>query len=275
MKIAIDLGGTNIRVGVIDEGKVVRKISKPCPSKGSEEEVLFFLIKLIEEEIPQQLDGIGIGVPSVVDTERGIVYNVANIPSWKEVHLKDILQQKFNVPVFVNNDSNCFALGEKLFGEGVPYSDMIGITLGTGVGAGVIIDGKLYNGSNTGAGEIGSLAYLDSDYEHYCSSDFFVNYYNTTGKEAYEKACAGDSGTLAIWHEIGIHLGNLMKAVLYTYDPEAIVLGGGVATAYPFFSESMLATMSDFPYKKTVDGIKILISKKEDISLLGASALIV
>ncbi|WP_321426089.1 ROK family protein [uncultured Bacteroides sp.] len=275
MKIAIDLGGTNIRVGVIDEGKVVRKISKPCPSKGSEEEVLTFLINMIEEEAQQQFEGIGIGVPSVVDTEHGIVYNVSNIPSWKEVYLKDILQQKFNVPVFVNNDSNCFALGEKLFGECISYSNIIGITLGTGVGAGVIIDGKLYNGVNTGAGEIGSLAYLDSDYEHYCSSDFFVRYYNTTGQEVYKKACAADSDALAIWNEIGTHLGNLMKVVLYTYDPEAIVLGGGIATAYPFFSESMLTSMSDFPYKKIVDNVKILISKKEDISLLGASALVV
>ena len=274
MKIAIDLGGTNIRIGLVENGKVIRKVCKPCPSKESETEVLSFLIKLIEEEMPEQLDGIGIGVPSVVDIESGIVYNVANIPSWKEVHLKEILQQKFNAPVSVNNDSNCFALGEKLFGEGIPYSDMIGITLGTGVGAGVIIDEKLYNGSNAGAGEIGSLSYLDHDYEHYCSSGFFVNYYNMTGKEAYEKACAGDSCALAIWNEIGTHLGNLMKAVLYTYDPEAIVLGGGVATAYPFFSESMLSAMSDFPYKKTVDDIKVLISKNEDISLLGASALV-
>ena len=275
MKIAIDLGGTNIRVGVIENGKVVHKVSAPCPSKASEEEVLSFLIMLIKDAMPSNPEGIGIGVPSVVDTERGIVYNVANIPSWQEVYLKDILEQKFEIPVFVNNDSNCFALGEKLFGECVPYSDVIGITLGTGVGAGVIIDGKLYNGVNTGAGEIGSLSYLDYDYEHYCSSGFFVKYHNTTGKDAYEKAITGDAQAKTVWKEIGAHLGNLMKAVLYTYDPEAIVLGGGIASAYPLFSESMFNAMSDFPYKKTVENIKILVSQKEDISLLGASALIV
>jgi len=275
MKIAIDLGGTNIRVGAIENGKVVHKVSAPCPSKAGEEEVLSFLIKLIEDAMPSNPEGIGIGVPSVVDTEHGIVYNVANIPSWQEVHLKDILEQRFKIPVFVNNDSNCFALGEKLFGECVPYSDVIGITLGTGVGAGVIIDGKLYNGVNTGAGEIGSLSYLDYDYEHYCSSGFFVKYHHTTGKEAYEKAIAGDVQAKTVWNEIGAHLGNLMKAVLYTYDPEAIVLGGGIAAAYPLFSESMFNVMSDFPYKKTVENIKILVSQREDISLLGASALVV
>lgn len=225
--------------------------------------------------ITPEVDGIGVGVPSVVDSLRGIVYNATNIPSWKEVHLKDILQHRFSVRVFVNNDANCFALGEKLFGEGMPFRNIVGLTLGTGVGSGIIIDGKLYNGRNTGAGEIGSLPYLDSDFEHYCSSGFFVDHYQITGKEAAQRAAQGDPAALELWQVFGSHLGQLMKVILYTYDPEAIVIGGGIASAFSYYAPAMWESMNDFPYAQTLRGLQVRVSKKADISMLGASALVV
>ncbi|WP_321333484.1 ROK family protein [uncultured Bacteroides sp.] len=275
MKLAIDLGGTNIRIGQIEGGSVVRKTGIPCPSQESYSEVLSRIEVLIEQMMTGQVEGIGIGVPSVVDSEKGIVYNVANIPSWKEVHLKAVLQEKFSVPVYVNNDANCFALGEKLFGEGTSFNNVVGLTLGTGVGTGIIINGKLYSGHNTGAGEIGSLPYLKRDFEYYCSSAFFVDNYQISGKEAAERAACNDTFALNIWKDFGVHIGNLMKAILFTYDPEAIIIGGGIATAFPFFVESMKESMSTFPYPETLKRVRIVVSKNENISLLGASALIV
>ena len=274
MKLAIDLGGTNVRIGLVDNGTVVRKIVEPCPSDLPCEEGVQYIISLIETVMSPSVESIGIGVPSVVDSKRGIVYNVANIPSWIEVPLKDILEEKFHIPAYVNNDCNCFALGEKLFGEGVPFNDMIGVTIGTGVGSGIIIDGQLYNGNNTGAGEIGSLPYLAHDYEHYCSSGFFTRYHHITAQEAHEKAKAGDERALEIWNTFGIHFGNLVKAILFAYDPQAIILGGGIASAFPFFEKTMHETIASFPYGETVNKLKIIISRKENISLLGASALI-
>lgn len=274
MKLAIDLGGTNIRIAQVVDGEIVDKTAIPCPSKESYNEVMLHIEGLIESMMTSEVEGIGIGVPSVVDAVRGIVYNPTNIPSWKEVHLKEILERQFSVPVFVNNDANCFALGEKLFGEGVPYRDVVGLALGTGVGSGIIIDGKLYNGRNTGAGEIGSLPYLDSDFEHYCSSGFFVDHYQLTGKEAAARAAQGDPTALEIWQAFGFHLGNLMKAVLFTYDPQTIVIGGGIASAFPYYESAMRASMSNFPYAETLKGLQVLVSKKPDISMLGASALI-
>ena len=274
MKLAIDLGGTNIRIAQVVDGEIVAKKVIPCPSKESYDEVMLHIESLIVRMMTPEVEGIGIGVPSVVDAVRGIVYNATNISSWKEVHLKEILQHLFFVPVFVNNDANCFALGEKLFGEGVPYRDVVGLALGTGVGSGIIIDGKLYNGRNTGAGEIGSLPYLDSDFEHYCSSGFFVDHYQLTGKEAAARAAQGDPAALEIWQAFGFHLGNLMKAVLFTYDPQAIVIGGGIASAFPYYESAMRASMSDFPYAETLKGLQVFVSKKPDISMLGASALI-
>ena len=128
---------------------------------------------------------------------------MANIPSWQEVHLKEILENDFSVPVAVNNDANCFALGAWRYGEGKGTQNMVGLTIGTGIGAGIIIDGKLYNGVNTGAGEIGSLPYLDADYEFYCSSRFFSKLHGDTGANFAKLALAGDKEALAVWQEFG------------------------------------------------------------------------
>lgn len=262
-----------MRVGAVREGEIIRKLVKPCPSTLPCEEGVDYLAAMLSELMEPAVESIGIGVPSVVDAARGIVYNVANIPSWQEVPLKDMLEQRFGVEVCVNNDANCFALGESSFGEGRPYADLLGITVGTGVGAGVIINGRLYNGRNTGAGEIGSLPYLEADFEHYCSSGYFTRYHGITGKEAADRARAGDAQALKIWHDFGTHMGNLMKAVMFAYDPEAVILGGGIADAYDFFEKSMKNTICSFPYLESIKNMRILVSRNENISLLGASAL--
>jgi glucokinase len=273
MRIGIDLGGTNIRAGVVERGVIVDKLSAPCKAEMPEQAVINQLKEMISALLVPGIESIGVGVPSVVDVERGIVYNVANIPSWKEVHLKRLLEKAFRLPVAVNNDCNCFALGEYHFGTGKNYNDMVCLALGTGVGAGIIINGKLYTGHNAGAGEIGCLPYLAHDYEYYCSSSFFVREHGTTGKEAFEKGCAGDPHALNLWRETGVHIGNLIKAVLFTYDPQAIILGGSIANAFDFFSEKMYENLKHFPYPETVARITILRSQKEDVTLLGAAAL--
>jgi glucokinase len=189
------------------------------------------------------------------------------------VHLKSILEKEFHLPVAVNNDCNCFALGEYHFGTGKIYQNMVCLALGTGVGAGIIINGKLYTGHNAGAGEIGCLPYLAHDYEYYCSGCFFVKEHDITGKEAYERGCAGDPHALHLWRETGAHIGNLIKAVLFTYDPQAIILGGSIAHAFDFFRETMYESLKRFPYPETVERIAILPSQKKDVALLGAAVL--
>ena len=271
MRIGVDLGGTNIRAGLVDGQKIIRKAKVACPAKGSCEEVIETVAGLINEVMCPEVESIGIGVPSVVDTRRGIIYNVANIPSWVEVHLKDILEERFGVTVNINNDSNCFTLGESRFGKGQGFTDMVGVTLGTGVGAGVIIGGKLYEGRNAGAGEVGCLSYLDKDYESYCSTPFFVAH-NTTGAELSAKAEAGDAEAIALWNEFGHHLGELAKAILFAYDPEAIIFGGGIAAGYPHFEAALRERITTFPYETAKD-VKIFFSTDGDMALYGASAL--
>ena len=273
MKIAIDLGGTNMRVGLTNGATVVDTVIEPCPAKEPEEVVLDQLKRQISQLMCTDVTGIGVGVPSVVDCKRGIVYNVANIPAWKEVHLKDILEKEFGVPVAINNDANCFALGAWRYGEGQGTNDMVGLTMGTGIGAGIIIGGKLYNGVNTGAGEIGSLPFKDADYEFYCSSRFFCKLHGDTGANFGKRAQAGDEDALAVWQEFGENVGELIKAVLFTYAPEAIIIGGGIASAFSLFETAMRKKLESFPYPENVAATRILPSTLPNAAMLGASIL--
>ena len=271
MKIGVDLGGTNVRAALVNGTTVIRKEKASCPAKGTQEEIIEAIAVLIDPLVCEEVTSIGVGVPSVVDTHRGIVYNVANIPSWQEVHLKDILEERFGIPVHINNDANCFALGESRFGQGRGYKDVVGVTLGTGVGSGIIIGDHLYEGRNAGAGEIGCLNYLDKDYESYCSTPFFVAH-NTSGAELSAKAQAGDAEAIALWNEFGQHLGELAKAILFAYDPEAIIFGGGIAAGYPHFEAALRERIQTFPYETGKD-VKIFFSTDGDMALYGASAL--
>ena len=274
MLIGVDLGGTNIRAGLIDEGVIKTVNQALLTSKHSVQDTIAQLISILSPLMNPDVEGIGLGVPSVVDIEKGIVYDVVNIPSWKKVELKKILETEFNLPVRVNNDVNCFALGEHKYGQAKMFSSFVAMALGTGLGAGIIINNTLYAGNNCGAGEIGAIPYLDKDFEFYTSSAFFENMFSTTAFKAHEAALKGDLKALEIWNKYGFHLGNVIKAVAYTYDPEAIILGGSISKAYSFFEMSMKNAMSDFLFPETIKKLKILRSTTQNIALLGAAALI-
>ena len=266
MFIGIDLGGTNIRVATIEDGKILQMQAEPTCAKGAETVVLEQMARLIAAVLTPEVKGIGIGVPSVVDREKGIVYNVVGIPSWKEVHLKDFLEERFHLPVAINNDANCFALGVARYGSLRASKEIFCVTLGTGVGGSLVLDGCLYNGHNTGAGEIGSIPYLDKDYEYYCSSRFFVGK-GTTGKEA---AAAGPS---PLWEEFGTHVGKLVQLILYAFDPEAIIVGGSIAKAFPLYESAMWKEVRNFPYPASVENLKIGPADVNDAGILGATLL--
>ena len=273
IKLAIDLGGTNIRIARVENGQCTDHRSIPCPANEEASVVVDHLSQLIEGLIDERVKGIGIGVPSIVDAQAGIVYDVANIASWKEVHLKALLEEKFHVPVAVENDCNCFALGECMFGAGRDCSNMVGVTIGTGIGAGIIIDRKLYGGLYRGAGEVGTLPYRDADFEHYCSSFFFKDKGIDAGEWA-EKARRGEQAALCIWDEFGGHLGELVKVIMFTYAPQLIVFGGGISSAFPLFRKGMEKALRDFPYYRILNHTKITPSELKNANLLGASSLL-
>jgi glucokinase len=271
--IGIDLGATNIRGAVVKDSSPGAIISSRIKSDGSVDEVMEDVFAVIDGLIDGTVEAIGIGVPSVVDVAEGIVYDVQHIPSWKEVHLKSILEARYNIPVFVNNDANCFALGELYFGKAKGSDSMIGLTLGTGLGAGVIINKKLFSGYNCGAGEIGCLDYLDNNLEYYCSGSFFQNVHGLNGLQVYEDAQQGKEYALKLYAELGVHIGEAMKIVMYTYDPQIIVMGGSVSHGVEYFHHTMWQQLKTFAYQKSVERIKIEVSELENSAILGAAAL--
>jgi glucokinase len=278
--IGIDLGATNIRGAVVsgggtgvNGGLLSDIVSVRIHSDGSVEDVMGDIYGLIDGLIDPDVAGIGIGVPSVVDVEAGIVYDVQYIPSWVEVPLKRLLEGRYGKPVFVNNDANCFALGEYHFGKGRGAGSMIGLTLGTGLGGGVIIHNKLFAGYNCGAGEIGLLPYKGNVLEYYCSGSFFKNVYGLDGVEVFDAALRGDARALKLYSELGVHVGQGIKAVIYTYDPELIVLGGSVSQAYDLFKETMWKEIRTLVYAKTLERIRVEVSELANSGILGAAAL--
>ena len=274
MNIGVDIGGTNLRAGIEVGGMITRQHQVLLKNKESLSSTLLQLMDLIRPLTKYPVKGIGIGVPSVVNVDKGIVYNVMNIPSWEEVALKDIMQNEFNLPVSINNDVNCFILGEHRFGLAQKYKSVIGMTIGTGLGSGIIIDNHLYAGNNCGAGEIGMLPYRDSILENYVSNRFFEDNLGINAFDAHKAAIDGKSNALETWKEFGVHLGAVIKALMYTYDPEAIVLGGSITKANQFFKPSMLESLRDFAYPESIRRLTLLLSEDDNIALLGASALL-
>ncbi len=271
--IGIDLGATNIRAGLV-QGSVIANIqSKRINSAGSVEDVLADFYTLIDVLIDAEVRAIGVGVPSVVDLAKGIVYDVQHIPSWKEVPLKTILEAKYKIPVFVNNDANCFALGEYHFGKGNGIENMIGLTIGTGLGAGAIVNKHLFAGPNCGVGEFGMVDYLDHNYEYYASGQYFSHVYQLNGEAVFEKAKSGDLIAQQYYAELGTHLGNAIKLIMYTYDASYIVLGGSVRHAYAYFQKTMWERIKTFAYSHSVANLKIELSELENAGILGAAGL--
>lgn len=269
--LGIDLGGTNLRGGIVKENQLSTILSERIGAHASAEKVLQDFFYFVDRLITPSTNAIGIGVPGLVT--NGTVFDVVNIPSWKEISLQKLVEQRYHIPIAVNNDANCFALGEFYFGKGKGYDSMIGLTIGTGLGSGIIIDKKLFAGNNGGAGEFGMIEYLDKCYEYYASGQYFRNVYNVDGETVFENAKKGNTHALKMYEEMGMHLGNAIKAILYATDVSLIVLGGSVSKAFPYFSKTMWTQIETFAYKRAIKNLQIEVSELENSGILGAAAL--
>ncbi|VAW10558.1 hypothetical protein MNBD_BACTEROID03-1768 [hydrothermal vent metagenome] len=271
--VGVYLDGRNLIAGKVKKGEIVKSITKRVDYNASEDYLIEEVINAINEVIDDEVMGIGIGAPSVVDVEKGIVYSVRQISSWKEVHIKDILENHFNLQVYVNNDANCFAVGEKYFGLAKNYENIVSLILDIGVGAGIIFKGHLYSGTNCGAGEFGSTPYKDHDFEYYCGERYFGEKYGLSSDVLYQRALKKDKIALAIYEQYGRDIGHLIMSIMFTVDPEVVILGGSIARAFPFFEKEIHKTLKTFTYQHSLKKFKILHSENEGIAILGAVAL--
>jgi glucokinase len=271
--LGVDLGGTSVTVGTVLEETVQRVTSRRISAQAAEEVVLAEVIDTIAELFDDSVQGIGCGVPSVVDVDTGVVYDVENIPSWREVPLRAALEQRFGVPSYVNNDANAYVVGEHVFGKGRGFRHVVGMTLGTGLGVGVVTNGTLYAGANCGAGELGVMPYKEHTVEAYAAGQFFPRECGVSGDVAYQRARAGDPEALGWFESYGGELGDAIMIVLYAFDPEAIILGGSISVAFDLFERGMRERLRSFAYPHVVQRLVIEPSELQNAAVLGAAAL--
>ena len=272
--LGLDIGGTGIKGGILIKGHLEDIRSIPTPALESKAFILETIASFIDTYTHYDFVGIGIGIPGLVDTRDGIVIGLSNIPSFQHVELRKFISERFSKPVFVNNDANCFAIGVHKYGVGKPYKNLVGITLGTGTGGGIVINGHLYSGLFSAAGEWCGAPYLDHNYEYYCSGKFFQNFYHSKPKALAKLALAGDPIANKAFDEFGQHLGELLKMIMYSLSPEAIVLGGSIRKTYPLFKKSLFKTLECFTYPSVLADMKILISELDETAIHGAVALV-
>ena len=272
--IGVDLGGTNIRAGRIMDDVIEVQNQVKTPKNAKDEWATVDAIKeVILTVMNEHVEAIGIGVPSVVDRVRGIVYDVTNIPHWKEVHLKKALEKAFEIPVYLDNDANCFALAERYFGVGQDFENFVGLTIGTGLGGGIIQQGKLLKDANCGSGEFGTLPYKDQTVEYYASGSFFSNVYGIDGGEMYRRALQQDPEAMEAYRQLGKHLGEAVKMVVLTLDPQMIVFGGTVAEVHTLYEEALWTNLQDFAFPSSIKNLQLFFSKMEHPGILGAASL--
>lgn len=271
--VGVDLGGTSLRAGRVEGGRVVAHAARPTPARAAAGEVVDAVISAIEEVLSPGTRAIGVGVPSVVDVESGVVYAVENIPSWTEVPLGALLEARFGLPVRLNNDASCFALGEHRFGKGRGVRSLVGMVVGTGLGTGLVLDGRLHCGANCGAGELGAVPTRGRTHEWFASGSRFLREHGVDGATLHARALAGDANALRAFEAFGRDLGEVVALALYAYDPEMVVLGGSVSRAYPLFEAGLLEALRSFAYQRSVARLRLEVSEEPHAALLGAAAL--
>jgi len=272
--IGVDIGGTKMHFACVTNGLVQKEFRCPTDAMRSQDEIIADIVNGIRQVQVAEVDGIGIGVPGLVDVVNGVVYNVQNIPAWRNVELAKKLKAVFDIPVFLGNDANCFALGEKFFGKGQPYSNLVCIALGTGVGGGVIINDSLILGNCSIAGEFGGIKYLDSDFENYCSGKFFKNTYCIEGGVLAQMASEKDPAALEAFDAFGVHVARLIETIILSHGPDAIIIGGSLSKSYSYYKESMTQELMKFPHQHVLEATVIEVNNSSLIPVLGAAALV-
>jgi glucokinase len=260
LAIGIDFGGTSVKTGVLYRGNLIEE----APRIDTQEyEVASPLIHRINETITELrkkhpgIEAIGVGMPGFVDFPTGMVHNLTNVKGWQNVYLKRELNELTNLPVTVENDANCMAYAEWKRGAGRGMNHLVAITLGTGVGGGLVVNGHMVRGADFVAGELGqsSIDYQGPDgaygnrgsLEDYVGNQQITDLAHAAYTEAGQKkdrsdcepahlttlALSGDLIALAIWDQVAKMLSTALMNCCWLLNPEAIIIGGGVAKAGP------------------------------------------
>jgi len=310
--IGIDLGGTNVKIALLKNVNIiVQKTSIETDKHKGRSKLIAEIIKIIKQLIKDnklkksQIAGIGIGVAGPINFDRGFIHNLTNIKGWKNTPLKQMLTKKIGIRTFVDNDVNVVTLGELAFGAGRGFKDILCLTLGTGVGGGIVLNGHLYRGPNFTAGEIGHIPISITGpkcncggtacIERYVGNKFIIQrakelvknnkkslifkYANNqiskiTPKIISQAASDKDKTALLIWREVGNYLGIALSGLVNTLNPELIIIGGGVAKAGKPLFDSIKKTIKLRSMKNPASFVKVVPALLgEEAGIVGASVL--
>lgn len=311
--LGVDFGGTRIKIGVVDaKGRILCRTGVDVQKRWSWKELTEVLVETLEAflqdpAIPKKrLLGLGMGLPGLIDFEKGIVHHLVNVRGWKNLPFASILKKKIRLPVFIDNDVNLMALGEATYGAARGASNVVCITLGTGVGGGLILNGELYRGSSYAAGEIGHIPV--SREGPLCACGSRGCFETTVGNQSIvrrarerirsgERSMAsrmvdgklenlspevlsraarkGDRMSLSIWREVGEWVGMALAGVVNTYNPDRLVIGGGVAEAGEFLFRSIRKTLKKRALSFSVEHLQVVKAKLgNDAGIIGAAVLV-
>ncbi|MCK5126460.1 MAG: ROK family protein [candidate division Zixibacteria bacterium] len=291
----IDIGATNIKYGLVDnEGKVRYKAKTITPDSNPPaklfEQVVFCgeQLLIMADEEDGDVDFIGVGSPGTVNIKTGIVEGTCpNLPGWVGFHLRDLLQERLNLPVFIDNDANCATLAECRYGSGVGYKDIICLTVGTGIGGTIILNGRLHRGVSFAAGEIGHMKVAVKDtealtydfLEHQVSSKAIIsaiaknlenditpafqsqigdNPERLTIRRIFTAIKRGDKMALRVIEDTARLLGMALVSLVNVLNPELIILGGGVAEGGGDFVRVVKETVMKESLPPAVESLRIL-----------------
>ena len=298
--VGVDVGGTNIKLGVVGpSGQVIAKNSFATkPYALSRIKLISALGREIEASIrtaglnKKQIAGVGIGLPGLVDYEKGIVRFLPNIPGWRGVHLKSILQKRIKLPVFVDNDVKIITLAESKFGAGRGVRNLVCLTLGTGVGAALILNGQLYRGEDNAAGELGHMPLNELGPKCNCGGfGCFETYVGnralfalasrvmgTPGMTTQDMFALGQKGNkkaLLFWKKAAEHIGNGLVGVVNLLNPRLIIIGGGVSNNEKFLFKTIAGTIRRRAMSLQGAAFKIKRAEfKDDAGIIGAYVLV-
>ncbi len=267
--IGIDLGGTAIKLGRYDaQGACAASIVMPTPQPPQPEQVVEAMVAAIALVDPQnEAIAIGVGTPGPADV-AGRVARVAINLGWQDVPLADWLEAKTGKPTVLANDANCAGLGEAWLGAGRNLRDMILLTLGTGVGGAILLDGKLFTGRQGTGGELGLITLNPQgpacnsgnrgSLEQYCSVQAIRRRTGLEPEELGRRAKAGDRAAIAFWQEYGRDLGAGIASLVYVLTPEAVILGGGMSASFEFFYPTLWDELQTRVLPSSREGLQVL-----------------
>lgn len=262
MYIGIDIGGTKSAVIFWKDDKKVGRVEIVTGEYKKALDVIKKFVEIIDEKVErEEIKGIGISCGGPLDSIRGIIQSPPNLPGWDNIHIVDILEDEYKCPVYIENDANACALAEWIYGAGKGSKNMVFLTFGTGMGAGLILNGKLYRGTNNNAGEIGHIRVTENgpegygkngSFEGYCSGGGIVKLAKImsevdgielpkeiTTKEIFQRAEKGESFYLKVIKKSAEKLGVGLAILIDILNPERIVIGSIYARAKIFFDKEI------------------------------------